>query len=65
MTMVHKYALLPNEKKGYASTLGRYTFCLGWVSSLYWTVCLDQNNNRYVNGVHLHKRGSITSRKFT
>ena len=22
--MVHKYALLPNEKKGYASTLGRY-----------------------------------------
>jgi len=27
--------------------------------------CLDQDYNRCVNGVHLHKRGSITSRKST
>ena len=25
---------------------------------------LDQNSNRCVNGVSLHKHGSITSRKF-
>ena len=40
---------------------------IAWVVSFVLPVqmqCLDQNSNRCVNGVHLHKCGSITSKKF-